>query len=339
MSVDLEVERGVVQEDEDVYYIKSVSGDFLHPEYTLFRMDSNTGKEVSLCEMGNEIVILCGIRNHELIYRHTLSNDFPQCLQIYKMDLDTLHKKIHEIEIQSTPLFGGCDCVVVGHRETLCYKDNYPCIDEDGKHIYCRMKAKKGSGKAYVADINLETDTIEPLISLEHGHDWYYDRIDWGVGKSDFIMCDGHDIKDSHTEERCIYYNMATKQKQELVKFEEMVSKIYNRYLPDRICFCCGEGRIFWLLNKQWAKPKGGLLLTEYNISTDEFVERVHLERTVLRNDFDLAPRRIFVSNHYLYIYDYDNFQSWRFSMDDWKPERLEKNGDEYIFVPVEIKA
>jgi hypothetical protein len=122
---------------------------------------------------------------------------------------------------------------------------------------------------------------------------------------------------------------------------------------------CCDENKIYFLL--ELGLYDRDISLKEYNISTGEIIERAYLKRKSLnfcdrnaryRKAFSHFHRgtsgEMFLENHYLYICDtaynptdfmLDDYDLWRFSLDDWKPERLEKNGDEYIFVPVEIKA
>jgi hypothetical protein len=318
MSTDIQMDCGVVQEGDDVYYIKSVSEDFFHPEYTLCRMDSNTGKEESVCEI--EYCKLWGVRKHRIFYVDSTSFFYPKSIKVVEMDLDTLQKNAHEIEVQN-PL------MICGFPDSSCYliKD-YPCLDEDGKHIYCRVGRNNKYDSAYIEDINLESDKMEPLITLKNPV-----INNWGVGKYDFVVRDIQGIENSRQVCKIIYYDMTTKQKQELTQFEEIAGEMSYYYGGWQEGICCGEGRIFWFFG---FVTTGAFRLMEYNILTGNFIERAYIKKSDIE-----YQREIFVSNHYLYIYDYYKFRCWRFSMDDWKPERLEKNGDEYIFVPVEIKA
>lgn len=336
---------GVVQEGRDIYYLeRSVTAGVI--DCFIHRINLETGENEKIC--GTEEICLCGVRKHRLFYTKELPAQ-RSYFEIVEMDLDTLEKQVHKIEVPS-------DCRPIytwfpyDHISNLISINDYPCIDKNGKHIYCEMTTDSLTGRCY-SDINLEDNKISRLISPEIARGGFFGGfIGWGVGNHGFVVWEHEDSafaifigRKTEPKARCIYYDMAKKQIQQLDKLEKAFCASGR---PDSIC--CGDEQIYWMKmdydsGDTW-RFVDEIVITEYNISTDELTERVYLKKADFGDEFDYKATTsggldIFVHNRYLYMNKFYQSKSWRFSLDGWKPEKLVRDGQNYKYVPAVVHS
>lgn len=320
--------NGVVQDGKEVYYLKNCSGKALHYEWFIYKINLDTGEEERICE--TEDVVLCGVRNEKLFYMEKYTEaPYGECyIKIHELALDTLKVMTHKIVVDLSKIdsFRLKDLMKSADSSVKLRRNSYPCIDKSGSHLYCRVTEGFIENRSYVADINLKEDSISAFV-LKENHSLWKDNIgDWGIGREDFVVRDS-----SWNDEKCIYYDMAKNEVRQLPELEKAIvstDKLYDGMSREITNMCCGEGRIYWLI-RVGRDEIDRLILMEYDISVGTYVRRVCVERSDLGCDFGNGVEEIFVSNHYLYINSFDMLTSWRFSLDDWKPEKLVKV-DEY---------
>lgn len=318
---------GVVQENKDVYYLKNLSADAFHPKIILCKIDTETGNEVQLCEM-HPMDSLCGVRNHVLFYK-TFDG-------ICELNLDMMQKRLHKIKFQKPLLIGQNTAEIQPMRGTR----GYPCINENGKHMYCLMVLDRFGYSERVVDIDLIEDMVSTLIVKGEQTVWASPR-NWGKGENAFVVTEKIGGQNGY-KERCIYYNMINNQMQQLPLLEKEML-----YYDDRCMgvhnICCAREHIYWLAadSDSWCNSHW-MDLWEYNIETHESIKRVHLKNIDLWTQFSydgVGVHEIFVSGKYLYMNAFEHYASWRFSLDDWKLEKLVKDGSEYKYVVAEINS
>lgn len=330
---------GVVQEGMDIYYLeRSVTAGVM--DCFIHRINLETGADEKIC--GTEEVSLCGVRRHRLFYTRELSAQ-GKYFEIVEMDLDTLKKQVHKIEEPSDyrPIYTWFPTEHTSHLHSI---NDYPCIDEDGRHIYCEMtKRMILSGFRCYADINLEEDRISMIVSPEVNSDGFFGgSMSWGVGKHGFVVWEHKSdifamVRKTEDKARCIYYDMAKKQMKQLSKLEKAFCV---SGAPDSIC--CNDGQIYWMkmkrhIGENWTFVHE-IIITEYNISTDELTERACLTEADFGDEFNYKTGNqvlptVFVNDRYLYM------ESWRFSLDNWKPEKPVRDGESYKYVPVALHS
>ncbi|HBA46675.1 MAG TPA: hypothetical protein DCZ91_02510 [Lachnospiraceae bacterium] len=333
-----EMDHSLVQEAGNAYYLCKSYLSTQGSQYFLHRINLMTQKEEEICEIGDSRLL--GVRNHKLFY---WTVPFGQDFEIMEMDLGTLQRRRHKIKTALRP-----------YDFYMHEKRKYPCIDERGEHLYCRMELRKGIDvlACAVADIDLENDTISELISKEGNAYWNDSTSDacWGTGRSSFLVYDeisrewigdnnGRIVLDS----KCIYYDMDTGKLCRLDRLEDAIHSFAER--PDHRVFkiCCGEGRIYWLASIEESSMDGlrhvkEIKIMEYDIAAGISSQKAYLNCRHWAKDC-ASSLDIFVGNNYLYMYNYQHnlgmynyCESWRFPLDTWKVERLVKNGSEYIY-------
>jgi hypothetical protein len=150
--------------------------------------------------------------------------------------------------------------------------------------------------------------------------------------------------------EKCIYFDMNTKQSKELPKLAEHFKRTEinreSKYFSDISVMCCSKHKIYWCVMKSVISSDiNELIITEYDIDTEKIVERVHISTSPYSGIFKRqkidnrigSDCEMFISRNYLYLNKmgafYDSLQSWRFSLDTWEAEQLKSDGDEWKYI------
>jgi hypothetical protein len=331
---------GVVWEGELLYYLRHVSKE----RYDLFKLNVKSGEEKKLSEMGD--VRLCGVKDGILYYVNGRS--WLHYFEIYTMDLATLetqaHKVISEREDQT---FAHCY-----HEIYFSCRAEYPCFDIKGEHLYCLMhRGNWFANESYwLADINLETYTANEIYANKD------ERFEWNHGQDSIILFDHVD-----TESVCKCYDLNTRQIRELKVLEKVLNGLEERERADsgenrRYTGYSRNGSIYlftWRnkLSTDASKNNLEIILEEFNVTTGDRVERMHMEQcdwveellyTGHFWEFDSTWLEVCADDFYLYMYGVQNlgvgkFRSIRFSLDTGKPEILKKEDEHYRFVPINV--
>lgn len=322
-------EGGVVQEAEDIYYLKEKEDN----EYVLNRMNLATREDVEMCEM--EDSQLFGVRNHKLFYQ---AHSSKRKMEIMEMDLNTLQKRIHKIDAS------------LGLWHDRGSRKNY-LIDETGKHFYC-------CAAGGVAEIDLEQDTISEILPFVGicSNDACQWHANWGIGRSSFLVHkaakdEWDDFRNRRVvESQCFYFDMDTKSVCRLEKLEEAIYSFAANLYQYVLDICCGERKVYWLAvtgEYTW-EPRDikELRVMEYDIATGASLQRAYLDCRHWNKEL-ASKLDLFVSSDYLYLYNYESrlshaynvhalyqpCESWRFPLDTWNVERLINDGAEYEYV------
>lgn len=325
-------DNGVVQEGKYVYYLKNTSKEDMRPINFLSRIDLETGEEEILCKMeestdgclfgavinGRGLGHLGGIRNHKLLFLQDVSEDF----EIIEIDLDSMEKFPHKLENEPRPLYTRFGGISFRSESIKPHREDWLHIDESGKHIYCYMR--ESNKEYYIADIDLEENKIITIASSKNNHQY----ISWGTGKYDFILCEGYWSGNSCIIEKCMYYNSKTKEMQQCDALANEICKLQERHGQLKLELCCHDEKIYWLVQMREYFGGPGAILMEYDVLTKKSIERARLGTSDVKGYFTIQPHglfidEIFVSNNYLYINNSENCQSWRFSLDNWKAEKM----------------
>lgn len=209
------------------------------------------------------------------------------------------------------------------------------------------MRDNGYGGNIHVADINLEEDKVNEFFSLKIPMVWDVEH--WGTGISDFIVRDYHTVRKGKV--RCVYYNIETNQMHQIPQSGGEIP-LPERSKEGRIRhLCCGEERIYCLVDVgSW--EYNIMILNEYDISSGNSVERMYIRTAGYFYPGNYSVDEILVNNHYLYMNGTKDITkkgrknetqkikaSWRFSLDNWKPEKLVKNDSKYEYIAEEIPA
>jgi hypothetical protein len=308
---------GYAQEADIIYLLQMDE----HYKFFLHEINVNTREDKKIVETQRKYIY--GIRNHKLFMIY--HNNDERCIEIDEMDLDNHQIKPHKFAINN----------IKRGNDSILFK---PCvIDESGSHIYCCREDDDYSriSAGYVADLNLEDDTIHKLVELKHGTWLGNDK--WGVGQNSFV------VRDHYCDnERCIYYDLDSKQLCNLPKLEEFFKSLYNKTRNWVNSLCCDKGKVYFLIgidtddNLQYEPSKYRLM--EYDVKTEEIVERAYVTREEVGKDLWVDARwDMVINNNYIYVneFKFGQSKSLRFNMDTWKSEKLIKKDNEYIYVPI----
>jgi hypothetical protein len=357
LGVDPEFEpkHGLVQEETRLYYLKNVTKKDFLTDYYIGEINLDTGSEQLICKIDNHIRIL-GIRHHTLYYikgldRLRTRKDAGNWV-ICELSLDTLEQKQHKIPVVDDDYNGVeaeifklgyeniCSSIYVGHSMT------YPCVDADGRHVYCLIGDGSYDDWGYVADIDLNQDTFlkltEPIKSR------FYSNAELFTTQFGFLFWTESDAvqQGKYPINSVInWYNLITHKMQRLTGLEDVVNESWEFKYK---LMCCGEGKVCWLEENE-SDEHINYFLYEYDMKSGVITERAHLRKSDFYRTNEDPVEEIFISRHYLYIvgrtedyygrHDEPPFNSWRFPLETWDSEKLIRNGNDFLYVPVAINT